>query len=497
MSWWWYLAEILIILSIELVKYLWTSSKDKKCSLEDQFPGPKAYPLIGNLLTLIAKDADAFENIVTCVSNYSSPMRFLLGSKVCIIFRDPRQIEKIFTSNALSSKDDLCDHLKDFLGEALLSGSGTKWKKDRRLLSPFFLKRNTAQYFPVVLRHTKILTKLLEQKADGVAFNIKPIIHKAAVDFVNETILGKTTNAQAEESRDFVEKAGNVLAIIHQRMIKLYLLPKFFLNLTKSCADYTDTKEILHAFFSKALKEAKERHSHLGKNGSIRSILEQMLDIRDEVPDFATDEELVHHVLTLFLASEDTVTQVSSFALMMLGMHPDCQKKVAEEIVGVVGLENDVTGEHLPKLEQLERVIKETLRLFPVAPFILRKAGLDIDLAGFKIPEGTFISVAVYNIHRDQNHWEHPNEFYPEHFSPQAVKNRNAYAYLPFSAGVRSCLGKAYAYVAIKILLVSILQKYIVSTENMRFQDMLITADLSVRLKSGNYAIRLKRRLVD
>ncbi|XP_066256937.1 cytochrome P450 4C1-like [Euwallacea similis] len=497
MSWWWYFVEILIILSIELVKYLWTQSEDKKCNLEDQFPGPKAYPVIGNLLTLIGKDADVFENIITCVSNYSSPMRFLFGSKLCIIFRDPRQIEKIFTSNALSSKDDLYDHFKDFLGEALVSGSGTKWKKDRRLLSPFFLKRNTAQYFPVVLRHTKILTTLLEQRAEGVAFNVRPIIHKAVIDFVNETILGKTTNAQAGEYCDFVERAGNVFEIIHQRTIKLCLLPKFFFNLTKSYVDYTDTKDILHAFFWKALKEAKERHSHLGKNGSIRSTLEQMLDIRDEVPDFATDEELVHHVLTLFLASEDTVTQVSSFALMMLGMHPDYEEKVAEEIVRVVGLENDVTAEHLPKLEQLEKVVKETLRLFPVVPFILRKAGQDIDLAGLKIPEGTSVLVAVYNIHRDQNHWEHPNEFYPEHFSPEAVKNRNAYAYLPFSAGVRSCLGKIYAYMAIKILLVSILQKYVVSTENVRLQDMPVTSDFSVRLRSGNYAIRLKRRLID
>lgn len=143
----------------------------------------------------------------------------------------------------------------------------------------------------------------------------------------------------------------------------------------------------------------QKSHSHLGQKAiPCRTILEQMLDIRDEVPDFSTDEELIHHMTTFYSAvsglfgnltliteisliqSEDTATSICSFAVVMLGMYPEYQKRVVDEIRSVIGWEEELREEHLQRLDELQMVLKETLRLFPIAPLLLRKVSQGVEI---------------------------------------------------------------------------------------------------------------------
>ncbi|KAJ8935057.1 hypothetical protein NQ318_002686 [Aromia moschata] len=281
--------------------------------------------------------------------------------------------------------------------------------------------------------------------------------------------------------------------VVHARMIKIWLQVDCIFRLTKYWNLQEEGKHILHGFFRQAINETKENHVCLRKtDDSFRTLLEQMLDIRDDIPNFATDEELVHHLSTLYSASEDTVTTIVSFTLVLLGMYPNIQKKAADEIFSVIG-ERDIEETDINRLDYLDMVIRDVLRLFPIAPFIAREATQDFQLDEMVIPKGCTVIVSIHNIHRDSKLWKKPNEFYPEHFLPEEVRERHPYAFLPFSAGPRGCLGKPYAYMAMKVMLVTILQSYIIEADG-KLEEKPLKADISVRFKDEIYPIRIKKR---
>lgn len=103
---------------------------------------------------------------------------------------------------------------------------------------------------------------------------------------------------------------------------------------------------------------------------------------------------------------------------------------------------DNITIEDLNKLTYLDRCVRDVIRLFPIAPYILRRVNEDFELDSFIIPKGVGFMVPIFNLHRDPKYWQKPNEFYPDHFLDESVKKRPIYCYVPFSAGPRSCIGK-------------------------------------------------------
>ncbi|KAJ8921982.1 hypothetical protein NQ315_008619 [Exocentrus adspersus] len=520
MSLWQWLLEIIVVILIAAAVYV--RNNREILFLSWQLPGSPAWPLFGNAFAFLCKDEDVFERLVSFISAYSSPMRLWFGPKFWMIITDVVQAEKVMSSMKFTTKDKhIYKSMAVFLGEGLISGSGPKWKRDRRLMSPLFLKRNVVQYFPYILHHMKILVKLLEEKVDQPTFNIEHLVHRCATDFVSETMFGLKTNAQGGEMENVLESFKRVYTVVYARVVKVWLQVEWIFRFTKYKKLEEDAKSVVHGFFYQAIEISKGTDVCTSKNDqSFRNVLEQILDIRNGTPDFATDEELVHHLGTLYAAvcssslffeiiligfygfqSEDPVTTISSFALVLLGMYPNIQDEVVEEIFSVVG-DRDVEEADMANLAYLDMVLNEVLRLFPIAPFIAREASQDFQLHKWTIPKGCTVVVSIHNIHRDGAHWEKPNEFYPEHFLPEAVSKRHPYAFIPFSAGPRGCVGankrvlvgKPYAYMAIKIILVTVLQRYAIEADG-KLKDIPLKSDISVRPKDGIYPIRIKDRV--
>lgn len=154
----------------------------------------------------------------------------------------------------------------------------------------------------------------------------------------------------------------------------------------------------------------------------------------------------------VFGAFETTATILYSI-LMCLSFYPEYQERVFNEIVSVMPEERSVTFEDLGNLSYMEMVIFEVLRLLPAVPFVGRKTDRDLILSNkLFVPKSTEIIVSIFHIHRNQKYWgEKALVFNPDNFLPENVSCRSSYAFLPFTRGVRNCIGKQYAMFSLKV----------------------------------------------
>ncbi|VDM63508.1 unnamed protein product [Angiostrongylus costaricensis] len=173
----------------------------------------------------------------------------------------------------------------------------------------------------------------------------------------------------------------------------------------------------------------------------------------------------------------DTTSSGIAFTVWWLGQMPECQRKVHEELDSVFGDSDRLpTPEDLRNLVYLEKCIKESLRLTPPVPLVARKLSNNVVigtspkllfkfLGDVTLPEGLTVVVWPMTTARDERYWERPEEFYPEHFDAEKVAKRSAYAYIPFSAGPRNCIGQKFAVLEEKSVLSWIFRRYRVETE--------------------------------
>lgn len=165
-------------------------------------------------------------------------------------------------------------------------------------------------------------------------------------------------------------------------------------------------------------------------------------------------------------------------------MHPNYQERAFDEVDRVfqdLPADGILHYTHITQLEYIEQILRETLRLNPVAPYVLRRCKKDTKIRNCTIPRDTTIIVNLYTLQRRQDvYGPTANEFNPDRFHPDEVKKRNPHAFAPFSLGPRNCIGMRYSFIAMKVILATLLRNY-------RFTTNLTMADVSMR-----YEITLK-----
>nr|CAD7449177.1 unnamed protein product [Timema bartmani] len=189
------------------------------------------------------------------------------------------------------------------------------------------------------------------------------------------------------------------------------------------------------------------------------------------------------------MAGMETTATSLSFTMMLLGFHQDVQRKVQEELDAVFGddVERSVSMEDLNNLEYIEQVIKESLRLYPVVPIVQRTPTEDIKITSHNIPKGCDVKFNIYSFHCNPKIYPNPDEFDPENFSPERSKGRHPYSFLPFSGGLRKCVGYKYAMFQIKVVLATVLRHFTVHPACDRKEIDRLVFSLTLKLVDGYY----------
>ncbi|GFR14120.1 cytochrome P450 4c3 [Trichonephila clavata] len=278
-----------------------------------------------------------------------------------------------------------------------------------------------------------------------------------------------------------------------RRIINVFLWPDFIFNRTRSGKGIKKYIAIVKAQARFMVQEEKQKYLEgelkFTEGGKKRSLLNMLLEHHLQMKDFS-EEDVIEELITFIVAGYDTTSAAMTWTLYMLGLYPEIQKKVHEELDWIFGedVKRPATEDDLKDMKYLECVIKETLRLYPPAPFFARQMSEDTTICNTKIPKGTSCIVFTYALHRDEDVFPNPEKFNPDRFLPENSLNRNPYAYIPFSAGPRNCIGQKLNMMEQMIITSTILRNYTIESLDQRDRllptlTFVITSSKPIRIK--------------
>jgi cytochrome P450 len=169
-----------------------------------------------------------------------------------------------------------------------------------------------------------------------------------------------------------------------------------------------------------------------------------------------SDHDISNDLLIFMLAGHDTTATALTYSLWILGHHPDIQERVAAEAAAIG--DRELTPDDVPRLGYTVQVLHESLRLCPPAAGVARLATRDIAVNGYRVEAGSLVAVGLYALHHDPALWPNPKEFDPDRFSPENVKTRDRWQFLPFLGGGRPCIGEHFARLETTLALATIVR---------------------------------------
>ncbi|KAK8738037.1 hypothetical protein OTU49_004365, partial [Cherax quadricarinatus] len=390
------------------------------------------------------------------------------------------------------------DFLHPWLGTGLLTSTGSKWHSRRKLLTPAFHFKILEDFVEVFNNQSNKMVQKLQQKADGKPFDIFPFVTLCTLDIICETAMGCNINAQDNSDSDYVKAVYRIGAIIQLRQVRPWLQPKILFRLSGYAKEHDACLKILHKFSYDTIRSrrkeylemkhkkdaASDKEDVIGKKKRL-AFLDLLLEYSEQQTTLS-DDDLREEVDTFMFEGHDTTAAAINWSLYLIGCYPEIQARVDEELQSIFGdSERPVTMDDLREMKYTENCIKEALRLFPSVPFLARDLKEEVVIDNYRIPAGTTVMVMTYCLHRDPAQFPNPEVFDPDRFLLENVSQRHPYAYIPFSAGPRNCIGQKFALMEEKILLSNILRKFRVESVTRR-EDLRILGELILRPENGN-----------
>ena len=323
--------------------------------------------------------------------------------------------------------------LRPMLGQGLLIAEGRAWKHQRRTLAPAFTPRAVSSLVPHMVNVTDETITELKAKSNA-PINLREAMQRMTLDIAGRTMFSFGMEHHGATLRDFVMEYGDQLARPH--LLDL-ALPLWF----KTPQDFRRAQFRKRWTAFVAMLMAERRAAGKNEGAPPRDLFELMEAARDpETGRAFTDAQLGDEVATMILAGHETTATALFWALYLLALDPSTQDEIATEV------KNAGDTLDLEQLKFTRAVIDETMRLYPSAFLIARAARAPDTVAGRKVKAKDVILMAPWILHRHEKLWQDPNAFMPQRFmAPNPPPDR--FAYLPFGAGPRVCIGAHFAQV--------------------------------------------------
>lgn len=339
------------------------------------------------------------------------------------------------------------DVVQDIVGSGIVTAVGQDWKMQRKVLSPLIHFNQVQAYVPIILRSVDAF--ITKYETNGlIEINSTSETTSLSLSIILASMFGHIEQKTIEDEYRVLGKLFMVdwaFSLVAGVFKYILWTPYWIFGLPS-----------LKATISRLRKAVSLHVNHLkaSTKGYETCLVTKMLQANASLGAQFKDQLIADNCLTFMFAGEDTTSGLLAWTIQCLAEHLDVQRKVQEEVDGVALDSIDLTHQ----LPYTKAVISEVLRLYPPVPFLDRYAANGCTISGVYIPKGTMLRLFFICAHRDPRNWEDPLSFQPERF--MHPKSRHPFAFVPFSASSRNCVGRNLALVEAVLTIAALIQRF-------------------------------------
>ncbi|WP_025666868.1 cytochrome P450 [Aquimarina megaterium] len=350
-----------------------------------------------------------------------------------------------YSKSELQTKD-----LAKYVGEGLLTSTGEKWLKQRRLIQPAFHKKKLESLINTI---KEVIEEEFIKIPSNKEIDIFPVMSDLAFKVVAKSLFGYT-----DTQGDTISRLQHITEAAQKSLVQEIRQPYkrwwfYFSGKIKNTLKLTqEARDILNTII-------EERRN---SNKVYNDLLDMLLTSKYDDGSVMGNEQLIDEILILFVAGHETTSNALTFTAVLLALHPEIQEQVYQEV--------SETPDDLPPIEQIakfrytKQCIEEAMRLYPPAYFSDRVAIEDDNYQDLKLKKGTTILVSFFEIHRHKSFWKDPSTFDPDRFHPDIDKKEYSDWYFPFGSGPRMCIGNNFAMYEMILAISALVGKYKINT---------------------------------
>uniref|UniRef100_A0A1W7HBT2 Cytochrome P450 n=1 Tax=Scoparia dulcis TaxID=107240 RepID=A0A1W7HBT2_SCODU len=488
-----------LVLVLKLAFHLWwTPRRIEKHFMKQGIKGPKYQLLMGNLKELASLNVMASaqpmshsHNILPRVLSFYHHWKKIYGSMFLVWFgptarltiSDPALIREIFVlKSEFFEKNESPPLVRKIEGDGLLSLKGEKWAHHRKIIQPTFHTENLKLMIPMMAKSMEEAVAKWNEKMSN-AGKVEIEVSDWFQNLVEDAITRATFGSSYEDGRAIFELQAQQMVHATEAYQKVFIPGYRFLPTKKNRISWRLEKEIrkslvklidrrrknsmiissssssFEGHVSEGLRECPPNYNDLLEL-MIKASLKESADSSSALA--ITENDIVEECKTIFFAGKHTTSNLLTWTTVLLAMHPQWQEQAREEVLRLCGARDTPTKDDLAKLKTLGMILNESLRLYPPAVAIIRRAKTDVTLGGLHIPRGTELLIPILAVHHDPGLWCHDaHEFNPARFAKGvAHAAKHPMAFMPFGLGVRRCIGQNLAIMQAKLAVAMLLQRF-------------------------------------
>jgi cytochrome P450 len=386
----------------------------------------------------IGSTDDSLERMIELFARYGDTYRVYVPARASYtyVIHHPDDVKRVLVGNHKNYiKGVGLDRVRILLGKGIMTSEGELWKRQRYMMQPYFHRRVITEFAAVIAAaNERFIERWEALTAHGELVNLTDEMSELTLEVVLRAIFGSDLDRLTQQL------GGNPFEVITRESGRNLQFAYKFRSLTKLVA----------GLIAQRRSEAGEHFDYLGMLMSARD-----KDSGEPMP----ERELIDEVLTLIVAGHETTASGLNWTWYLLSQHPEVAARLHAEIDATAELATPQLAD-MEGLSYTRQVIDEALRLYPPG-WLLSRRTLEPDvLGGYAVPANANVLLPLYLLHRHPHFWQEPERFWPERFAPEHEAERPRFAYMPFAAGPRHCIGETLALYEMLVHLYKVARRY-------------------------------------
>lgn len=479
-SWWWagskkkldVVAGAVLTVSIAVLAILWYLRTSRK-GRAPWPPGPRGLPVVGYLPFLGSNLHHSFAELAHL---YGPIFKLWLGNKLCVVLSSPSLAKQVVRDQDIifANRDPPVAAFAYTYGGLDIAWSpyGSYWRNLRKVFVREMLS-NTSLEACYPLQRSEVRKAITNAYSKiGTPMDIGQLSFQTVVNVTLSSLWGNTPEAHNDGKlgAEFREAASEITELLGKPNISDFFptLAGFDIQGVERQMKraFLSAEQVIDSIIDRKMKKSTAKEERASDNGEKKDFLQFLLDLKvqEDTETPITMTQIKALLMDILVGGTDTTATMVEWVMAEMIRNPVIMTRAQEELTNVVGMGNIVEESHLPKLQYMDAVIKESLRLHPALPLLVPKCpSQDCTVGRYTIQKGTKVFLNVWAIHRDPQIWDSPSEFKPERFLSEPGRwdyTGNNFQYLPFGSGRRICAGIPLAERMIIYLLASLLHSF-------------------------------------